>query len=463
MGTHAGLEQAQGDFAAALTLETSHQEARLLRAITSLLLLEGDPALEQTLGALGATREGSLRSGGTIDGDKDADGDFIPAIGATTTVAVDWIDDHLLPSLAIIRADLALIVDDAFRTDLTARETGIADALVDKGDVLIAKAATHGLEMTVNLAFTYDLRIPLESLYTLQKLEKLTAQETMTTLETLLEFAADDRRPQFATAMRAMEQDYAVASDFIRNQRGDPSGLLTEVLSMPPEVEGDLSLEERIREGSALAVSSLDGEVEYQETRVNLSRLVATNTPARSWLPQFLGDQVVPGTLPDPTFDGVLPETTLNQVDNRIYQLGHLWGMAQYAEDFGVLLESMGLPSGPFDDADDDRRDNFSEWLRATNPTRPDVVWQALTREVLVPGQPEVRMSFVRRKDMEHWKLRVVVSDDLESWDRTETQVEMVGQPIDNGDAFSETVTYRLKAGAALAARKYLGIEAALK
>ena len=49
--------------------------------------------------------------------------------------------------------------------------------------------------------------------------------------------------------------------------------------------------------------------------------------------------------------------------------------MAQYAEEYGLFLEAAGLRSRPYDDADRDKRDNFSEWLQRTVSTftaRPD-------------------------------------------------------------------------------------------
>ena len=64
---------------------------------------------------------------------------------------------------------------------------------------------------------------------------------------------------------------------------------------------------------------------------------------------------------------------------------------------------------------------------------------------------------------MRDWRLRVAVSDDMTTWDHTETQVDMVGTPVANGDGFTETVTYRLTNAAALASRKFLRVEAAPK
>jgi hypothetical protein len=91
------------------------------------------------------------------------------------------------------------------------------------------------------------------------------------------------------------------------------------------------------------------------------------------------------------------------------------------------------------------------------------VLWQDFTRTVIAPGQVEARLTFVRRKGIAHWDLQVLVSDDMETWDRSGAQVELLGLPMDNGDGFTETVTYRLTDAAALSKRKFLRVEAAPK
>lgn len=456
-GDGADVPSAEADFSSALAIDAGNEEARFLRATARLMRLETDSATDTLLTQMGATRTGSLRSGGTVTMPMDVEGDPIPGVGSHTSMAIDYVNDTFLPRLASIRGDLDLITSDSFRTDLIARETGGDDVYVDKGDVLALKAVTHGLEMMFHLAFTYDLDVSLESLYILKKLGYLNAQDTLATFTSLLEFSTSDRRPQFDAAMRAMEQDYLAAIDFIRDHRGDPAGLTSgETIPDSPE-------ELEIRDSLAAAVMSLDGEVTYLGHRLNLSRLIVTSMSARDFLPELRGDYAVPGTLPDPTFDGILPGMSACEADSLIYRLGALWGMAQYAEEFGDLLEQMGYSGGPYDDSENDGNDNFSEWLRGSDPLVRDVLWQNFTHQLIGPGDREVQLSFIRRKDLRDWELAVWVSEDLETWDRTGVQVEMVGSPVDNGDGFSETVTYRLTDVAALADRKFMKVEAVPK
>ena len=450
-GSNTLLSQAAADFAFALELSPTNEEAHLLRALTNLLLLQIEPAFNQALSSLGASR---ADLDAPIVLPEDLDGDPLFKADARSSILINWVTSQVLPRLATVRSDLVAVASNDFRTALSAGETGGLDTLVDKGDVLVIKAMTHGLEMLFQLLFTYNLDVPFNAMVALDKNGQLDAQHVLATSSSLLKFASGDRRPQFAAELRAMQLDYAAASDFIRNQRGDPANLLTDGLSTDPEKEI------QIRDTLASAVASLSGEVVYQGTRVNLSRLMTSGKTLRDWVPEIRGGEVVPGTFPDPTFDGILPGMAEGELNNRIYQMGIMWGMAQYAEEIASLLGPLADRNDPREDLDGDGRDNFAEWLAHSNPLVQDTVWQDLTHNVIVPGKNEVRLSFVRRKDLRDWKLRVAVSDDMQTWDRTETQIEMVGTPVSNGDNFTETVTYRLKEAAALAARKFLRVEA---
>jgi len=456
-GTDMLLRQAAADFTSALALEPTNEEAHFLRALTNLLLLENEPAFNNVLYDLGAEETGTLRNGGSINFPEDFFGAPIFAPAANTSSVIDWITGQLLPRLATMRTDLAAVTTDDFRTALSAAETSGSDALVDKGDVLVISAVTRGLEMVFNLLFTYNLSVPFDAMLTLDNSGQLDAQHVLMSFSSLLKFSASDRRPQFAAALLAMQQDYAAASDFISTKRGDPTKLLSADLSNNP------AQDTQIRDTLASATASLNGVVTYQGTRVNLSRLMASNKSLRDWLPGFRGGEVVPDTLPDATFDGILPDLTNAQLNNRIYQLGAMWGMSQYAAEFGNLLKMAGKDDNPMADPNGDGRSNFVDWLARRNPQAADTVWQDFTHNVLPTGKNEVRLTFARRNDLADWRLLVSVSDDLITWDATETQIEIVGVPVANGDGFTETVTYRLNDAAAFAKRKFMRVEVAPK
>ena len=53
----------------------------------------------------------------------------------------------------------------------------------------------------------------------------------------------------------------------------------------------------------------------------------------------------------------------------------------------------------------------------------------------------------------------VAVSDNLSTWDRTQTQVQQVGPPQPTGDGETEVVTYRLLASPEVTDWKFVRIE----
>ncbi len=466
-GTADGLSNAVADFAKALEKDSNNNEARLLHALGSLLNLEHEPAFVQTLHDIGLVKTGAFQEGGKITVPKDIDGDPIPAPNATSQIGIDWVNNEFLERINAMRNELSQITDDQFLTDLTSVETGGgSEVIIDKGDVLLLKAMTHGIEMVFNLIFTYDLNLPFETLVQFRKEGSLSAEKTLDTFDSLLSFAATDRRQLFDQDLRQMKAAYTEASDFIRNHNTPLNGIMSGKLSADANAE--------IQDSLTTLMTSLNGDPAYIGGReVNLSRLVATDMSIRDFLPTLMGDETVPGSLPDPTFDGILPGTSSRELDNMIFKLGSLGSMSQYIEDMETLMGAafdyympmdMDIDApAPFDDADGDGQSNFAEWIRGSDPFTRDVIWESLSRSVISPNQVDFKISFIRRKSLRDWNLEVWVSDDLVTWDKTETQIQMVGLPIDNGDGFSETVTYKLNNAAALSKSKFLQVQAVIK
>jgi hypothetical protein len=221
----------------------------------------------------------------------------------------------------------------------------------------------------------------------------------------------------------------------------------------------DEQTDDSLRGDLSLAADSLDNEVLLRGNRLNLSRFLTTSDAMRDWLPEMRGNDVL-GPLPDPTLDGILPGNTQTEVENRLYELGRLWGMGQYAVEVGDYLEFYGLASAPGEDADGDGKSNFNEWIFGSDPVSGEVMYQAgLTLETNAQGQREIRFSFIRTINLQDWKLVVAVSDDLASWDDTEATVEPVGAPVPTGDGFTEVVTYRLRPEVGFPQRKYFRVE----
>jgi hypothetical protein len=454
--TPAAVVLAKADFAAALAMNPANQEAGFLLALAQLLALEGETGFTTLLNNMGIPATGSLRGSG-YDLPTAPDGFPVFASGADSSLAVNWLKDHVLPRLILVRTALNSVSSNSFKTDLTSSEAGIpeGDTLIDRGDALALVAGTRALEMLVHLVCTYNLSTVLNDLVDLDRQGQLDAQRVLQTYQSLLAFSTTDRRADLANALRALNADFITAADAIHSLRS------TEPLDSlgPASARLDQETENSTRADLAASVESLDREVLIRGDRVNLSRFLVTSDPMRAWVPVMRGNEVL-GNFPDPTFDGILPGNTASVSENRLYELGRLWGMGQYSTEIGDYLEMFGLASAPGEDADGDGESNFSEWIFGSDPASGEVVYQSELRQTLNPqGQPEIRFSFIRSINLEEWKLVVAVSDDLTHWDDSEAAVEPVGLPVPTGDGFSEIVTYRLVNSGPLPAKKYFRAE----
>lgn len=452
-GTPASAVLARNDFNTAVSLSPSNEEARFLLGFSQLLALEGETQFASLLQGLGIPTAGSFRDGGYSIPE---DGDGYPVLDedADSSDILAYLSSNVQPRLADIRSALGGISSAGFRTNLSAAETGIDEITVDTGDALAIKAATQALDMIVHLLTTYNLSVPLQGLAELDRNGELSAERVLEIHTELLEFSATNRRQQLADSLRALKNDYLEASNFIRNTRVNPEGLLTETLSEDPQKDQDL------RTDLETAVQSLDQEIMLSGNRVNLSAFLSTTASLRDWLPQFNGNDVL-GPFPDPSFGGILPDNTNQTMRNQLYDLGRLWGMSQYSAEIGQYLEYLGLPDGPDDDTDGDGTGNFAEWIFATDAAGSDVVYQEVLPLQLPDGAgPEIRFSYIRSISLDDWRLVVLVSDNLNTWDDTEASVELVGAPQPTGDGFSEIATYRLINTGSLPPKKFFRVEA---
>lgn len=458
MATDQGVSNAHVSFSSAISLEPGNHEARFFRALCELLIIEAEPEFDAVLASFGSVRTGPMRGDATIVFNRSDSGDIVFPTGSNSSSAVEWLKQRMLPRLAAARSDLSQINNNGFFITVSEQEIG-AEISLDRGDVLALIATLHGTEAFFEFLFTYNLAVPMQSVATLRENGELDAEHVLASISSLLTFAASDRRPAFAQALRSLNLSYAAASDFIQNHRNGPDAPPSDDLlfgSLGEDDETDANLRYYLQKSS----ESLDGEVIVDGRRLNLARHLSSAVPLRSYLPQFRKNDAVIGTLSDSTLGGVLPDSTTKKMEARIDQLVGLWGMSQYTWDIGGYLNFMGMDGSPTGDADGDGQSNFMEYVLGTQLTsRSSVVQNFSSVSTGGTGGKEVRLSFSRRKHLEDWNVIVSTSNDMIHWEKTLAEVEMVGTPVSNGDGFTETVVYRLKDSAATANRKFFRIE----
>lgn len=450
-GTKADATSAKADFFQAISLSPTHSEARFLFALSQLLALENETGFSTLLVQLGIPNTGSFRTTGyTVPTDLLNNPVF--AGGADTSQIIHWLKNSLLPKLVEVRTSLATITSTSFATDLTRSESGLADVAVDLADAKMLTAATRGLDFLVHLLTTYNLALPLQDLATLDTIGQLDAEHVLASHQQLLEFSGTDRRQQMADALRALQSDYLDASNTVNALRA----------SSPYSAAGtvcdnlDAIQDTNNRNGLATAVNGLTQQVAIGGHAYQFSNFLNTNASLRDWMPDLRGNDAI-STVPDPTFSGTAPGMAARQVDDGLYEIGRLYGMSQYSRDVAGYLDWLGLDARPNDDADRDGKTNFSEWIFASDvgSAGESDIQATIQRVPNAPGQPdEIRFSFLRAINLADWNVVVEVSDDLATWNPSDSILTLVGtEPT--GDGFSEVVTYQLLPQGPPPARKY--------
>jgi hypothetical protein len=462
----AGCLQAAGTLLQeALVAEPNDPEANLLRALTRLALIGERPDFKSLVGTM--TGDATPETDPYFDGNSsdrfglslDGDGDPVLPASSNPREVVTWMNSHLLPELAAIRAHLDK-VPAAFTTALTASETGAEHLEIDRADVLAVSAATHALEMLVHFLTTYELSVPLANLMAWEKSGQLTAQQVRATYTNLLRFSATDRRQQFRQQFTQVRLAGEAAVAFAKNSRTQPLMHLWHADDIDPDdeatvINGMQEMEDSFDNGTVIQIGRQD---------VNLSRFLATTASLRDWLPTFSGNAPLSGTLPDPTFSGIFPAFSAENAEALIGRLSEVVNLGVFSGYIGHMLDGF-LPEEKLPGADPDRdgRSNLTEYVFGGDAGKPEAPPHvAVTVQTSGQDVAALRVVFSRRSDVTDATYVVAVSDDLTTWDRSGAKAVMVGSPVPNGDGLTESVEYEIRGLAGEAPPKFVRLEATL-
>jgi hypothetical protein len=335
---------------------------------------------------------------------------------------------------------------------------------MDHADMLALAGATRAVEMFVHFLTTYDLSVPLQSLVAWDKTGELSAAKVRATYANLLRFSATDRRTQFRQEYTRVHQDMEDALDFARNQRTQPALHLWNSADIDPADEQEaLDKAQLIEDSFNGATVALIPDAPDEE-RINLAHFVESTQSLRDWLPRIARAKAVKGTLPDPTISGLLPSMTEAKAESLLAKAGVLIDLSTFSGFVGEFLSSLD-PAGqaPGADPDADGRDNEQEYVFGTDPTRPDTVRRTVTIvETTGRDVTKLRVVFTRRRDLTDVTYRVAVSDDMETWDRSQARVTMVGSPTPNDDGLTETVEYAIQGLGGARPPRFVRLEATM-
>jgi hypothetical protein len=450
-----GIASADSEFAAALAINPNHAEANFLKALTRCALLEQGVAFQNALVGLGL-----------IDSDiyqwayvpRDSQDDPIAMPNTSTTPGIDYLENTLLPELPVIRAHLDKASAPDFSISLSDSETSSAFRLIDAADVSVLKAGTYAMEAAIRLLQTVDAGVSMTDVIDDFNSGQFNAENLIESFGNFLGSTGGNERAAFKAALQQSVTCYEEASNFARTVRSsNPRLHVFQLEQVDYEAEQDaLNIAQSVS-------TSFDGPTVVGGEIVDLSKFVSSSASVRQQLPKTEENLIVASTAPDPTFDGVLPNSSQQKVNHFFRRHGFLYEVSSFGNWATVFLDDLSAADQMKSaNPDFDLLSNFGEYVFNLDPTAsdsPDAYQATQLATDSVDGKEYFHIAYVRRIERNGLQYVVAVSDDLITWDRTQTQVQQVGSPHPTGDGETEIVTFRLLASPEVAAKKFVRIE----
>jgi hypothetical protein len=310
--TATNLIAANNNFSYALGLSPLNQPANVLYAVTRLLMLPNRPAGSNFLSRLGMPATGRDLYHWTavlpVDTNHlplmpgDVNADELSALLRT----------NVLSELIAAEANLAQVADTNFTLSLTADETRMAAVTLDYGDIQMLRAMLQASAYICYNTYSWNLNAQYVVIYSLLSNDQFSLERLLTDYPQLFTFATTNDMNAAKTAVTNGIDRYLAASQFIRNRAKNVTRLFNFGASFTVK-------EKNFRLTLADLKQSLNGKVTLTANpnyAMYLPSLFSGNNSFRSWLPEFVGNTFVLGTLPDITFGGLIDGLSRQQTES---------------------------------------------------------------------------------------------------------------------------------------------------
>lgn len=296
------LSAANLSFSNAVALSPQHPAANVFYAATRLLVLPSEPAGGNFLSRLGMPSAGRDLYGWTAGLPADTNGVVLAPEGMSAQETTAMLRTNVLPALVAAGANLAQVTDGQFTLSLSSNETRMASITLDYGDVLMFRAMLHAAEYVLYTIHSWNLDAQFDSIRDLYTSEQLSIERLLADYPNLLTFATTQDLAAARLAFQNSVDRYLEASQFIRSRPGD-------VIRFFNIDEDSAESEEQFRTALIDLKRSLNGAVPLTMD-TNYTVFFASHFSGarslRSFLPEFRGNSFAMGTLPDPTFGGLI-------------------------------------------------------------------------------------------------------------------------------------------------------------
>lgn len=309
-------------FQNAVLEDGANQNANLFYAVTRLLVLVYDPEFQLMLDLSGVSAAGRNIYDWTADWTRDAEGEVVlpagtPSGDEMTALLVNLVVpeiDGALANLAAIGASFNIILEPA---EILSGE----QIEVDYGDVCLYRSVLYGAKSMILITAAYNLNVEPEVLG-----EKIRNgifsinTDLFTAYVDFLKLKAPDQLAPAKEAINSAVDSYVAASTAIRAEVDDQMNdfVTFDIDSLIEEEEfrnvlADLQM-------SLSGPATVCGEECDAPLLLDLSRFFDNPFHLRDKLPGFDDQNELQScTLPDPTFNGMLPEYTNDSWNNMLH------------------------------------------------------------------------------------------------------------------------------------------------
>lgn len=302
---------ANNSFSNAVALSPGHQTANVFYAATRLLALPSQPAGSNFLNRIGLPAAGRNIYNWTAELPADTNGvPFAPA-GVNASEFTAMVRTNVLPALIAAEANLAKVTDTNFTLALTGSETRSVGVTLDYGDTLMLRAMLQAAEYSAYTTCSWNLDAQLAAIRSLYTNHQLSIERILMDCPNLLTFSTTNDLNAAKLAFQNGVDRYMEASQFIRNRPTNVTRLFNyDAAKATDEEKFRFTLTDLTNSFTTAVTLAVDTNY----TVFLGSQFSGTHT-LRSFLPLIRGNGFELGTLPDPTFGGLVYGLTRQELD----------------------------------------------------------------------------------------------------------------------------------------------------
>ena len=308
------LAAANNYFSNAVAVTPSHQTGNVFYATTRLLTWPIRPTGSNFLNHLGVPKAGRNIYNWTAQPPTDTNHVPLAPAGLNANEFSAMLRTNLLTELIGAEANLAKVTVATFTLSLTSNETRTVAVTLDYGDIRLLRAMLQAAEYGCYTAYSYNLDAPLAPLYSLYTNSQLSVEGLLRDHPNLLTFATTNDLATAKAAVLAGVNRYFEASQFIRGRATN----VVRLFNYDPDKATD---EANFRQTLTDLTNSLTHAVTLNldsNYTVFLGSQFSGTHPLRPFLPVIRENGFGLGTLPDPTFAGLIYGAIPGAVENTV-------------------------------------------------------------------------------------------------------------------------------------------------